>query len=84
MPWTQAGSVVVIAAQQFNPSIVTSRRLVRHEVLADEDFQEGSFYSDFIVQVRSKPFHMLVLPEQLQFVPSAPNADAGRSREAVA
>lgn len=72
MPWTQAGSAVVIVAQQFNPSIITQLWLVRNGVLAEDDFQEGSLYSDVVVQVRSRLFHMLVLPEQLQFVPSGP------------
>ena len=70
MPWTHAGSVAVIAAHQFNPSIVNTLWLVRHGVLAEEDFQEGSLYSDMIAQVRSRHFHMLVLQEQLQFVPA--------------
>jgi hypothetical protein len=78
MPWTHAGSAVVVVAQQFNPSIVTQMWLVRHGVLADEDFQEGSLHSDFIVQVRSRLFHMLVLPEQLQFVPLGPPDDHQR------
>src|SRR5215471_4775408 len=69
MPWTQAGSAVVIVAQQFNPSIINQLWLVRNEVLADADFQDGSLYSDLVVQVRSRLFHMLVIQEQLQFVP---------------
>jgi hypothetical protein len=69
MPWTQAGSAVVVLAEQFNPSVVTHLWLKNNRILADEDFQEGSIYSDFLVQVRSRLFHMLVLPDQLQFMP---------------
>jgi hypothetical protein len=72
MPWTQAGSAAVVVAQQFNPSIITQIWLRDNGVLAAEDFQEGSLYSDVIVQVRSRLFHMLVLPDQLQFVPVGP------------
>jgi hypothetical protein len=70
MPWTQSGSAVVLAAQQFNPTIFTQIWLVDQGILAKDDFLEGSLFSDFVVQVRSKIFQMLVIPEQLQFVPS--------------
>jgi hypothetical protein len=69
MPWTQAGAAAVVVAQQFNPSVVSQIWLVNNGLLTADDFQEGSLYSDFVVQVRSRLFHMLVVPEQLQFVP---------------
>jgi hypothetical protein len=72
MPWTLAGSAAVVVAQQFNPSIVTQLWLVNNRVLAADDFQDGSLYSDYVVQVRSRLFNMLVVPEQLQFVPVGP------------
>jgi len=70
MPWTHAGSVAVIVAQQFNSAILSQLWLVRNEILRDEEFQEGSIFSDVVVQVRSTPFQMLVLPDQLQMVPT--------------
>ncbi len=72
MPWTKVGSTAVVVAQQFNPSIITQRWLERNRILADDDFQDGSLYSDVVVQVRSRPFQMLVVPDQLQIVPSVP------------
>jgi hypothetical protein len=72
MPWTQAGAAAVVVAQQFNPSVVTQLWLRDNQILAAEDFQDGSIFSDYVVQVRSRLFHMLVLQEQLQFVPAVP------------
>jgi hypothetical protein len=72
MPWSHTGSVAVIVAQQFNTPIITQLWLVRNGILTDEEFQEGSIFSDVLVQVRSIPFQMLVLPDQLQMVPTVP------------
>ena len=70
-----AGAAVVIGAQQFNPSVVSQLWLVRHGLLADGDFLPGCFFTDVFVQVRSPRFHLLVVPEQLQFVPTVPPAE---------
>jgi hypothetical protein len=75
MPWTQAGAAAVVVAQQFNPSVVTQIWLRDNGILAVEDFLDGSIFSDFVVQVRSRLFHMLVLQDQLQFVPAVPDAE---------
>ena len=56
MPWTQAGAAAVVVAQQFNPSVVTQLWLRDNRVLAAEDFQDGSIFSDYVVQVRSRLF----------------------------
>jgi hypothetical protein len=72
MSWTQVGSVVVVAARQFNPSVITQLWLVRNGLLVDDDFLPGCIFTDVIVQVRSRRFHMLIVPEQLQFVPAVP------------
>jgi len=62
-------SNVVIAARQFNPSVMSQLWLVRNELMRDEDFQPGCVFSDSLVQVRSNRFTLLVVPEQFQFVP---------------
>lgn len=72
MPWVHTGSAVVIAAQQLNPTIFTQNWLIERGILGRDELMEGSLFSDFVVQVRSRTFQMLVLPEQLQFVPSVP------------
>ena len=73
MPWMDAGSVAVVIAHQFNPSIVSQAWLMRHGILDQHGtVQDGSIFTDMLVQVRSLQFHMLVLTEQLQFVPAVP------------
>ncbi len=71
MLWTQAGSVVVIVAQQFNPTVLSQLWLVRNGVLGEEDIQKGSIFTDMVVQVRSPQFNLFMINEQLQFVPIA-------------
>src|ERR1700693_5688530 len=78
MPWVHTGSAVVIVAQQLNPTIFTQNWLTDRGILGKEDLLEGSLFSDFVVQVRSRFFQMLVLPEQLQFVPSVAREDEQR------
>ncbi|MHB1424084.1 MAG: hypothetical protein ACYC3I_12980 [Gemmataceae bacterium] len=72
MPWTSAGSAVVAVAQQFNPSVISQLWLVQNGLVGGDEFQPGCIFTDMIVQVRSRQFHMLVVPEQLQFVPNVP------------
>jgi hypothetical protein len=69
MPWIKVGAAVVVVAQQFNPSIVTQLWLSRNAGMRDEDFLAGCVFTDLIVQIRSRQFHMLVVPEQMQFLP---------------
>jgi hypothetical protein len=69
MPWTHAGSAVVVIAQQFNPTVVSQLWLVRHGLIGENDVQEGSIFSDAFVQLASPQFNLLLLPNQLQFVP---------------
>lgn len=75
MPWTKAGSVVVLVAHQFNPSIITQTWLVRNGLLNEEEMQPGYVFTDMFVQVRSNRFNLLVLPDQLQFVPTVAEDD---------
>jgi hypothetical protein len=70
MSWVHTGSAAVIVAQQFNARIITQLWLVRNEIVRDDEFHEGSIFSDVVVQVRAAPFQMLVLPDQVQMVPT--------------
>jgi hypothetical protein len=70
-----AGAAVVIGAQQFNPSVVSQLWLVRHGLLGEDEFLPGCFFTDMFVQVQSRRFRLLVVPEQLQFIPAVPPAE---------
>ena len=58
---------VVIIARQFNPSIISQHWLIKNNILAEDDFEDGSVFSPVMVNVQSKVCHILVLPDQLQF-----------------
>jgi hypothetical protein len=75
MPWRQEGAAAVVVAQQFNPSVVSQMWLVRNGLLDEDDFLRGCLFSDVVVQVRSRRFAMLIIPEQLQFIPEVPQEE---------
>jgi hypothetical protein len=62
-------SNTVIAAGQFNPSVISQLWLVKHKLIDEGDFESGCVFSDSLVQVMAKSFVLLVIPEQFQFVP---------------
>lgn len=70
MPWKKVGSAVVIAARQFNPSVIKQLWLVKRGVLSEDDCTEGCVFSDEFVQVRTAQFNLLVVPPQLQYSPT--------------
>lgn len=65
------GANVVVAARQFNPTIFTQLWLVDHGIAAREDFVGGDSFilTPPFVQFRTPAYLLLVMPEQLQFVP---------------
>jgi hypothetical protein len=68
---------VTIVAQQFNPSIFGQLWLVRRELMAAEEFDQSSVFSQNLVQVIGKRFNLLVFPQQLQLSPSVDQAAEG-------
>jgi hypothetical protein len=66
---------VVIAAKQFNPSIMSELWLVRNQIIAEGSCLPGSVFADALVNVITREFTLIALPNQLQFVPTP--ADAG-------
>jgi len=62
-------ATAVIAARQFNPSIVRDHWLIQNGIIEPDDLQPGCVFTDMLVQLRSRRFHLLVAPEQCQFTP---------------
>ena len=60
---------VVIAAHQFNPSIVSQTWLLKHKLVTEEDFRQGYMFTDALVQIQGEQFNFLLVEEQLQFQP---------------
>ena len=67
MEKTQAS--VVIIARQFNPSIISQYWLIKNNILTEEEFEVGSIFSPVMVNIQSKKCDILILPDQLQFIP---------------
>jgi hypothetical protein len=63
------GSNVVIAARYFNPSVFNQLWLHRNELINEKEFETGSVFTDGLVQVKTPTFVIMVVPDQLQFVP---------------
>ena len=70
MDFNLVGANAVIVADKFNPSIINQLWLVKNGILIEEDFQEGSIITPLIVQIKSREFTLMVMPEQLQFSPT--------------
>ncbi|MDP2314850.1 MAG: hypothetical protein Q8P41_18255 [Pseudomonadota bacterium] len=64
-----ASQNVVIAANVLNPSLFTPNWLVRHGIVAEDDILPGIIVTDALAQVPTSRFSLLVLPQQLQFIP---------------
>src|SRR5207248_54900 len=58
-----------IAARQLNPSVFNQLWLVRNELVGEGELEPGWVFTEPLVQVRTRQFVLLVVPEQLQFVP---------------
>ncbi|MHB1034129.1 MAG: hypothetical protein ACYC35_07070 [Pirellulales bacterium] len=65
-----ATSSVVVAAHHFNPSVTGQHWLLTNGIVLEEELQVGAVFTDVVVQVPTRDFHLLVTPEscQLSFV----------------
>jgi len=69
------GSVVVILANSFNPTICTQLWLIRNGVFAEEDFKEGFIYAPPVVRVLTEYCEFTMLPERIQLAFRHPQGD---------
>jgi hypothetical protein len=68
---------IVILAQYFNPSVFRDHWLLEQGIISNPgDLLENSVFSAQLVQVFSKEFSFLVIPDQLQFT-ILPNSQVG-------
>ncbi|MBN2579063.1 MAG: hypothetical protein JXB10_08740 [Pirellulales bacterium] len=59
-------SSVVVAAQHFNPSVAGQHWLVTNNVVFLDEIQVGSVFTDMFVQVSTRDFNLLIVPENCQ------------------
>src|SRR5262245_25862580 len=76
MPWTLVESAAVVVARRFNVTAAREHWLVKHGIIGEDDLLEGCLFSDAVVQLRTRRFQLLLLPDQLQFVPVISTGDA--------
>src|SRR5262249_6224237 len=76
MPWTPEGSAAVVAASRFNVTAARQHWLVQHGIIGEDDLLEGALFSDTVVQAPTSRFLLLLLPDQLQVVPTGPADEA--------
>jgi len=75
MSWKAEGSSAVVVARRFNVTAARQYWLVKHGIIGEDDLLNGSLFSDTVVQVLTKRFNLLVLPDQLNFVPAVDAAE---------
>lgn len=65
----------MVIAQRFNPTAAGEYQLITQGVLTKDEVGKGCIFTDMLVQVQSDKFRMLLLPEQLQFIPMVPPSE---------
>jgi hypothetical protein len=80
MPLMLVDENVVVAAGVFNPSVVGQHWLVKHEIVGEEEFEQGCVFTDVLVQVQTKAFMLAIVPPRLQF---APRVDDDRQQSLI-
>lgn len=78
----QVGSAVVIAAKQFNPSVLGELWLFENEILTSDELKGASVkvFMDGIAQVDVADFALTIIGPQLQFVVKDPHNDSVLTR----
>ena len=66
----------VIVANSFNPSVFSPLWLVKQKLAEEDEILPGAIQSEVVTNVRTKRYALLVMPQQLQFVPAAPDLAA--------
>jgi hypothetical protein len=61
---------VVVAANQFNPTVFSQLWLFRTGIVAEDDFLPDHIVTDAFAQVPTRHFHLLITPATLQFTPA--------------
>lgn len=79
---TLVTSNIVVIANAFNPSAVRESFLIEIGVVPRESILAGFVFSEQLVNVPTRDFNILVVPQQLQLVP-AKGADASEVARSV-
>jgi hypothetical protein len=70
MPLQLANANVVIVAYHFNPTITDQLWLTEHAIVNRDEPAGPYVFTDMLVQVPTKDFHLLIVPDRCQLTPS--------------
>ncbi len=73
---------LVVTAQQFNPSVTGQHWLITNGIILEDEMQVGAVFTDVVVQVPTRDFHLLVTPESCQFT-FAPHVNEERQQALI-
>lgn len=71
-------SNAVVVAHHFNPTITDQIWLAKHKIIDPEEAEGGYIYTDALVQVQAKDFHLLIVPDKCQFTPAPTSEDSAQ------
>lgn len=74
-------SSAVVVAQHFNPSVTGQYWLIQNKIVLPQELQVGAIFSDMIVQVPTRDFHLLITQESCQFTFPTPATDERRAEQ---
>lgn len=70
MPLQLANANVVVVAHHFNPTITDQLWLTEHSIVNREEPAGPYVFTDMLVQVPTRDFHLLIVPDRCQLTPS--------------
>jgi hypothetical protein len=79
MPLRLSSATVVVLAQQMNPSIFTQLWVAKTLGVPEDAFKtSGAAYTPHVSSIPTNDFHLMVLPDRLQFTPTVDISDQGQ------
>jgi hypothetical protein len=75
MPVQLSNSNVVIVAHHFNPTITDQVWLVQYGIVNQDELAGPYVFTDMLVQVPTRNFHLLIVPDRCQLTPSPEVSD---------
>lgn len=70
MPLELTNANVVVVAHHFNPSITDQLWLTEHAIVNRDEPAGPYVFTDMLVQVPTRDFHLLIVPDRCQLTPS--------------
>lgn len=73
MPLQLVNANVVLVAHHFNPTITDQLWLTEHAIVMRDEASGPYVFTDMLVQVQTRNFHLLIVPDRCQMTPSPEN-----------